>query len=242
MWVRRFVQLGVGVFLYGIAIAMMVRAGVGVAPWDVLTQGLARTTGLAFGLLTIIVGAIVLALWIPIKQKPGIGTVVNIVFVGLSAEVGFALIPVLDTASLGSLWIRIPLFAAGLVVLAIATGLYVGARLGPGPRDGLMTGLVARTGWPVWIVRTGIEVVVVAVGWLLGGNVGIGTIAFAVLIGPLIGIFLPRMRVPEPEGGAAVASADPRLASAASSAAELATEAAVEQAAAGTARPSTNPA
>jgi uncharacterized membrane protein YczE len=226
IWIRRFAQLAVGVFLYGIAISFMVRAAIGVAPWDVLTQGLSKVTGLPFGVLTIIIGAVVLALWIPIKQKPGIGTVVNIIGVGASAEVGFALLPVLDTSSWTSLWVRIPFFAFGLVLLAFATGLYVGARLGPGPRDGLMTGLVARTGWPVWVVRTGIEVVVVAVGWLLGGNVGVGTIAFALLIGPLCGIALPRLRVPEPRETPAEAAADIP----------------VERAASGTATPSSNPA
>lgn len=192
LWTRRIAQLLVGLFLYGIAIAMMVRAGIGVAPWDVLTQGLVKQTGLTFGVITIIVGAIVLLLWIPIRQKPGIGTVLNILLIGPAADIGLALIPQQHEPALQGLT-----FAGGLTLLAVATGLYVGARLGPGPRDGLMTGINARWGWKIWIVRTGIEVTVLAIGWLLGGQVGIGTLAFALLIGPMVGVTLPFFRVPE---------------------------------------------
>ena len=192
IWTRRIAQLLVGLFLYGIAIAMMVRAGIGVAPWDVLTQGIVKQTGITFGMVTIIVGAIVLLLWIPIRQKPGVGTVLNILLIGPAADVGLAFIPQQHEPLLQGL-----LFAAGLALLAVATGLYVGARLGPGPRDGLMTGINARWGWKIWIVRTGIEVTVLTVGWLLGGQVGIGTLAFALLIGPMVGVTLPFFRVPE---------------------------------------------
>lgn len=192
LWTRRIAQLLVGLFLYGIAIAMMVRAGIGVAPWDVLTQGLVKQTGLTFGVITIIVGAIVLLLWIPIRQKPGVGTVLNILLIGPAADVGLAFIPQQHSPVLQAL-----MFAGGLALLAVATGLYVGARLGPGPRDGLMTGIHARWGWKIWIVRTGIEVTVLTVGWLLGGQVGIGTLAFALLIGPMVGVTLPFFRVPE---------------------------------------------
>lgn len=192
LWTRRIAQLLVGLFLYGIAIAMMVRAGIGVAPWDVLTQGLVKQTGLTFGLITIIVGAIVLLLWIPIRQKPGVGTVLNILLIGPAADIGLAVIPQQHEPALQAL-----LFAGGLTLLAVATGLYVGARLGPGPRDGLMTGIHARFGWKIWIARTGIEVTVLTVGWLLGGQVGIGTLAFALLIGPMVGVTLPFFRVPE---------------------------------------------
>ncbi|HET8895731.1 MAG TPA: membrane protein, partial [Protaetiibacter sp.] len=139
IWTRRIAQLLVGLFLYGIAIAMMVRAGIGVAPWDVLTQGLNRQTGLSFGLLTVIIGAVVLLLWIPIRQKPGVGTVLNVLLIGPAADVGLALIPQQHEPVLQGL-----LFAAGLALLAVATGLYIGARLGPGPRDGLMTGIHNR--------------------------------------------------------------------------------------------------
>ena len=184
--VRRFVQLFVGLFLYGIGIALIVRGELGVAPWDVLTQGIAKQTGLNFGLITIITSGVVLLLWIPIRQKPGFGTVMNALLVGPFADLGLWLIPPgLD------LWVRALLLPAGIVVLAIATGLYIGAHFGPGPRDGLMTGLHRVTGWKIWIVRTGIEVIVLAAGWLLGGNVGIGTLAFALLIGPLCGYTIP---------------------------------------------------
>lgn len=177
---RRFVQLFIGLFLYGIAMALIIRGEIGAAPWDVLSQGLVKHTGISFGLITIIISGIVLLIWIPLRQKPGIGTLLNALLVGPSADIGLAIIPTgLD------LWARILLFIAGLLVLAIATGLYIGAHFGPGPRDGLMTGLNKRTGWAIWKVRTGIELSVVIIGWILGGNVGLGTAAFAVFIGPL---------------------------------------------------------
>jgi len=188
---RRVAQLIVGLFLYGIAIALMVRAGIGVAPWDVLTLGLEKQTGLEFGLITFIVSLFVMLLWIPIRQKPGIGTVMNVLLVGPFAQVGLWVIPPID----GLVW-EILVFASGLLILAIATGLYIGARFGPGPRDGLMTGIHNRWGWKIWIVRTSIEVVVLSIGWLLGGNVGFGTLAFALLIGPLVNITIPLLRVP----------------------------------------------
>ena len=188
---RRIAQLLVGLFFYGISIALMVRAGVGVAPWDVLTQGIAVQTGLPFGIITNIVGVLVLLLWIPIRQKPGIGTVLNVLLVGPSAEVGLAVLPTPD-----GLTMQIVFFAAGLVLLAVATGLYIGARFGPGPRDGLMTGIHRKYGWKIWIVRTAIEVTVLTIGWLLGGNVGLGTLAFALLIGPMVNITIPRLLVP----------------------------------------------
>lgn len=189
---RRVVQLLVGLFLYGISIALMVRAGIGVAPWDVLTQGLSHQTGLPFGLLTNLIGVVVLLLWIPIRQRPGVGTVLNVLLIGPSAQLGLAIIPQQTVP-----WIQGLVFAGGLALLAIATGLYVGARLGPGPRDGLMTGLHKRTGWRIWIVRTIIEVTVLTIGWLLGGQGGIGTLAFALLIGPMVNVTLPLLTVPE---------------------------------------------
>ena len=197
-WARRISQLLLGLFLYGIAIAMMVRAGIGVSPWDVLTQGLAHQTGLPFGLLTNLIGVVVLLLWIPIRQKPGVGTVLNVLLIGPSAQFGLWLIPQQTVP-----WMQGLVFAGGLLLLAVATGLYIGARLGPGPRDGLMTGLHRRTGWKIWIVRTGLEVIVLTIGWLLGGQVGVGTLAFALLIGPLVNITLPLLTVP---GGAPTAS------------------------------------
>ncbi|SFR92203.1 Uncharacterized membrane protein YczE [Agromyces sp. CF514] len=184
--VRRIVQLYVGLLFYGIGIALIVRGELGVAPWDVLTQGISKQTGLNFGLVTVITSVFVLLLWIPIRQKPGFGTIMNVLLVGPAADLGLWLIPEgLD------LWVRILLLPAGILVLAMATGLYIGAHFGPGPRDGLMTGIHARTGWRIWIVRTSIELVVLATGWLLGGNVGIGTVAFALLIGPLCGYTIP---------------------------------------------------
>ena len=189
---RRVVQLTVGLFLYGVAIGMMVRAGIGVGPWDVLSQGIAAHTGIAFGWATNIVGALVLLLWIPIRQRPGIGTVVNVLLIGPSAQIALSLIPAQTV--LGS---QLLLFAGGLALLALATGLYIGARFGPGPRDGLMTGIHRRFGVRIWIVRTAIEVTVLAIGWLLGGNVGIGTLAFALLIGPMVSVTMPLLRVPE---------------------------------------------
>ncbi len=198
--VRRFVQLFVGLFLYGIGIALIVRGELGVAPWDVLTQGIAKQTGLGFGLITVITSGVVLLLWIPIRERLGFGTVMNALLVGPSADFGLWLIP-----SGLDLWVRILLLPAGIVVLAIATGLYIGAHFGPGPRDGLMTGLHRVTGWKIWIVRTGIELVVLAAGWLLGGNVGIGTVAFALLIGPLCGYTIPLFAIKRPAAAAATA-------------------------------------
>ncbi|MEO6115487.1 MAG: hypothetical protein ABIP33_03795 [Pseudolysinimonas sp.] len=192
IWTRRIVQLLGGLFLYGIGLALMVRAGIGVAPWDVLTQGISLRTGVPFGLVTNIVGALVLLLWIPIRVRVGVGTVANVLLIGTSAQLGLNVIPQQTVP-----WMQGLVFAGGLALVALATGLYIGARLGPGPRDGLMTGLHRRTGWPIWIVRTGIEVIVLAAGWALGGQFGIGTIAFALLIGPMVGVTLPLFRIPE---------------------------------------------
>ncbi|MCU1442121.1 MAG: putative rane protein YczE [Cryobacterium sp.] len=190
---RRIAQLLIGLFLYGIGIALIVRGAIGVAPWDVLTQGIDKHTHLGFGLITVLLSGVVLLFWIPIKQKPGIGTILNALLVGPSADVGLWLIPAgLD------LWLRIIMFALGLLVLAVATGLYIGAHFGPGPRDGLMTGLNKATGWKIWIVRTGIEVVVLAIGWLLGGNVGVGTVLFALLVGPLCNWTIPFFAIKRP--------------------------------------------
>lgn len=188
----RGLQLLVGLFLYGFSLAMMIRATLGVSPWDVLGQGGALQTGIPFGFMTNIIGVIVLVLWIPLRQRPGIGTILNVLLVGPSAEAGLALLGEPD-----QLWARILLFTGGLVLLAIASGLYIGARLGPGPRDGLMTGLHDRFGLPIWLVRTAIEGTVLLLGWWLGGSVGLGTVAFALLIGPMINIALPVFRIPE---------------------------------------------
>jgi len=183
---RRTVQLLLGLVAYGVGVGLMVIAGVGVSPWDVLAQGIARITTLDFGLVTILLSGVVLLLWIPIRQRPGIGTLANAIMVGAVAQLVLWFVPAPE-----ELWVRALVFAGGLAIVAVATGLYIGAELGPGPRDGLMTGLVRRTGWPVWVVRTGIEITVVAIGWALGGNVGVGTLAFALLIGPMVHVTMP---------------------------------------------------
>lgn len=178
--VRRVFQLFAGLVAFGVGIGLMVRAGIGIAPWDVLAQGLSNQTGVSFGMMTLLLGFVILLLWIPIKQKPGIGTVLNVLVLGPVAQV------VLDlTPEDNPLWLRIVMFAVGIVVVGLGTGLYIGASFGPGPRDGLMTGLHALTGWPIWAVRSGIELSVLLIGWVLGGNVGLGTVAFALLIGPI---------------------------------------------------------
>lgn len=189
---RRLTQLYAGLVLYGVSMAMMIRSGLGLDPWDVFHQGLARQTGLSFGTVTIAVGALVLLLWIPLRQRPGLGTVSNVVVIGLVVDATMALLP----AGL-PLPVRAGLLLGGVVANGAATGLYLGARLGPGPRDGLMTGYVARRpGRSVRLVRTVIEVTVLALGWLLGGTVGVGTVGYALGIGPLTQFFIPRFAVP----------------------------------------------
>ena len=201
---RRIAQLLIGLVAYGVAIALMVRGAVGVPPWDVLTQGLVLQTGLSFGLLTNIIGALVLLLWIPIRQKPGIGTIANVLLIGPSIELGLAFAPIPT-----ELWQQVLLFLGGLALLSIASGLYIGARFGPGPRDGLMTGIHNRWGFKIWWVRSAIEITVLSIGWLLGGNVGLGTLAFALLIGPMVGLTLPWLRVPEPQRPVEPAAPEP---------------------------------
>ncbi|KAF2419311.1 hypothetical protein [Microbacterium sp. B35-30] len=183
---RRIVQLLVGLFLYGAGCALTVEAGLGVDPWTVFAQGLSVRTGIGIGWITNIVGFFVLLLWIPLRQKPGIGTIANILLVGTSMQIVLDLIPPMTgfVAQLATL-------LAGILLVALASGLYIGARFGPGPRDGLMTGLNARLGWPIWLCRALVELSVLLVGWLLGGTVGIGTVLFAVLIGPLVHVALP---------------------------------------------------
>ena len=191
---RRITQLLVGLFLYGIGIAFIVRGEIGASPWDVLTQGIANHVPLTFGTITVLTSVVVLLFWIPLRQKPGIGTLLNALLVGPAADVGLAVIPAGQ-----ELWVRIVFFIVGLVVLSAATGLYIGAHFGPGPRDGLMTGLHRVTSWRIWIVRTAIEVTVVLIGWMLGGNVGIGTLAFALLVGPLCQYFMRIFAIRLPE-------------------------------------------
>jgi uncharacterized membrane protein YczE len=192
--VRRLVQLYVGLCLYGLGCALEVRGNLGLDPWDVFHQGLARHTGMQIGTLVIIVGAAVLLLWWPLRQRPGLGTVSNVVLVGLTMNWSLALIPYSP-----ALAARVPEMLGGVLLLGIATGMYIGAAFGPGPRDGLMTGLARRTGRSIRLVRTGLELSVLAAGWLLGGNVGAGTVVFALSIGPLAQVFLPMFETgPEP--------------------------------------------
>jgi uncharacterized membrane protein YczE len=188
--VRRVPQLLAGLALYGTSMAMQIRGTLGLNPWDVMHEGLTAQTPLSFGVITAITGVTVLLAWIPLRQRPGIGTVANVLVIAVAVDVALALIPA-ATGLPG----RIALMVGGIVLNGVATAAYVGARLGPGPRDGLMTGLAARTGWSIRIVRTGIEVTVLAVGWLLGGTVGIGTVLYAAAIGPLTQAFLPWLAV-----------------------------------------------
>ncbi len=183
---RRLVQLVAGLALYGTSMGMQVRATLGLNPWDVLHEGLALRTPLSFGLITAVTGVAVLLLWIPLRQRPGIGTVANVVLIALTVDVTLALLPEPD-----GLVARIALLGGGILVNGVASAAYIGARLGPGPRDGLMTGLAARTGRSIRLVRTGIEITVLTIGWLLGGTVGVGTVLYALAIGPLTQAFLP---------------------------------------------------
>lgn len=174
-----FVRLLAGLALFGVSIALMLRARLGVDPWDVLHQGIARHTGLPVGVVVIAVSVLVLAMWIPLRQRPGIGTLCNAVLVGLVVDAALDVLPA-PTA----MWARVAFLAGGILGTALGTGLYVGADLGPGARDGLMTGLAAR-GHSMRLMRTLVEVVVLLLGWALGGNVGPGTLVFALTIGPL---------------------------------------------------------
>nr|WP_202439058.1 hypothetical protein [Streptomyces sp. SID8356] len=187
------VQLYAGLTLYGASSALLVRAGLGLEPWGVLHQGLAELTGISIGVVSIIVGAIVLLLWIPMRQRPGLGTVSNVFVVGLAMDGTLALVG--EVAGLGA---RIPVMVLGIVLNGAATGLYIAARFGPGPRDGLMTGLNRVTGRSIRLVRTAIEVAVVVTGFLLGGSLGAGTVLYALAIGPLAQLFLRVFRLPAP--------------------------------------------
>ncbi|WP_291810095.1 hypothetical protein [Cellulomonas sp.] len=191
---RRGAQLGAGLVLYAASIALLVHPALGSTPWDVLSQGVARVVGWTFGTATVAVSLVVLACWVPLRQRPGVGTVANVLVIGALVDPFLALAGMLPESL--PLAVRGAMVVLGIGVNALATGLYVGARLGPGPRDGLMTGLVARTGRPVRLVRGAIEVVVVAAGWALGGTVGVGTLAYALAIGPLVHVLLPRLTVP----------------------------------------------
>ncbi len=179
-------QLTIGLLLYGASMGMMIEATLGLDPWDVLHAGLAEQTGWSFGTIVIVVGFGVLLLWIPLRQMPGLGTVANAVVIGVATDAALAMITPPD-----ALAARLAMLLGGVVLNGLAGALYIGSQLGPGPRDGLMTGLVRRTGLSVRLVRTSLEVIVLAVGWLLGGAVGLGTVVYALAIGPLVHTMLP---------------------------------------------------
>ena len=195
MFLRRFTQLQLGLLLYGLSIALMVRSGLGMNPWGVFHQGLSQVTGISLGMVVNGVGALVLLVWIPLRQWPGIGTVSNVFVIGVAADAALWLLPPVEGLALRSACLIV-----AIVLNGVATGAYIGAGLGAGPRDGLTTGVVRLTGWEVRWVRMGIEAVVLALGWMLGGAVGVGTILYTLSTGPLMQLFLPmftlRVRAP----------------------------------------------
>lgn len=185
---RRLFQLYAGLVAFAFGEALIIQAGIGVMSWDVLHQGLAKNLGLSIGQWSIIVGALVLLLWVPMREKPGLGTLSNVIVIGPCLDLFLGWVPV--ATSMG--W-RVAMLVLGIVINGVSTAAYIGARLGSGPRDGLMTGLVRLTRWPVGGIRTLIEVSVVVVGYLLGGNLGAGTLLFVLTIGPIVHVFLPRL-------------------------------------------------
>ena len=183
----RVIQLLGGLLLFGASLALLVRSRLGLDPWDVFHQGLAIQSGIRIGTVTILAGAVVLLLWIPLGQRPGIGTIANVILVGLSLDATLSMLP--TPADLGVRWAYL---VAGIILNGIASGAYIGAALGPGPRDGLMVGLANR-GHSLRVVRTAIELTVLVIGWLLGGTVGVGTVLFAVTIGPIVHVTIPAL-------------------------------------------------
>ncbi len=186
MWGFRFLQLIGGLCTFGLGAALMVHAHLGLDPWNVFHQGLSQRTGLSLGVISILSGVVVMLLWIPLRQRPGIGTICNILVIGLSMDLFLWLLPGLE-----DLVVRVGALSVGLVLCGLGTAAYIGAGMGTGPRDGLMIGLNQRFGWSIRVSRMLVEVLVLASGWLLGGVVGVGTVAFALLIGPLVQFFLP---------------------------------------------------
>lgn len=185
----RIVQLMIGLCLYGFTMAMLVESTLGLDPWDVFHQGLANHVPLSFGQVVIVVGAAVLILWIPLKQWPGLGTILNVIVIGLAADVGISVINRPD-----ELWLRVALLVGGIAGNGLAGALYIGSHLGPGPRDGLWLGLVRKTGLSVRLLRTSVEVTALVIGFFLGGTVGVGTVLYALTIGPIVQFFLPRVQ------------------------------------------------
>ncbi len=204
--VRRVPRLILGLVLFGLGISMMVTANLGLSPWEVFHQGISRRTGIPLGTVGILTGILVLLLWFPLRERPGIGTITNVFLIGIVIDLTQLVFP----DSIDMMWLRWVLMLGGTVVIALGSGLYIGVGLGPGPRDGLMTGL-SRRNIPIGVARIGIEVTVLAAGWILGGTVGIGTVVFAFGVGPLVAVFLPRMsleplyRYDLPPDGAGVA-------------------------------------
>jgi uncharacterized membrane protein YczE len=191
---RRVVQLFTGLALYGVSMAFMVESDLGLNPWDVFHQGVSKATGISFGWVVLLTGVPVLLLWIPLRQRPGFGTIANLVVIGFVADGALAVLSPGESMAM-----RITYLVVGISLNAVATAMYIGARFGPGPRDGLMTGIVRR--WPrlsIRLVRTSIEVLVLGIGFLLGGTVWLGTIAYALGIGPLVQLFMPVFTVPDP--------------------------------------------
>lgn len=196
--VTRGIRLLSGLVLFGLGLALLVRAHLGLDPWTVLTQGIAERTGFSLGAVTTVISLLVLLVWIPLRERPGLGTVANALIIGPVLDLSLAIIPAPDTLA-----VRLLFLVVAVLVVAVGTGLYVGAGWGPGPRDGLMTGL-ARRGLPLFAARALIEGTVLLVGWLLGGTVGLATVVFALTIGPLVGRALPRLALPPttPDPGA----------------------------------------
>jgi uncharacterized membrane protein YczE len=186
---RRVAQLYLGLVLLGSSYGLMVLAGLGLDPWSVLHQGLARRTPISIGTWAIVVGGLMLLPWVALRQRPGFGTLNNVVIIGLVIDATIAFVP--EPVGLPARW---GYFAGGVLLNGTATGAYIGAGLGPGPRDGLMTGLAAR-GWSLRVVRTSIELTVLAAGWLLGGTVGIGTLLYALSVGPIVHVSIPLLTV-----------------------------------------------
>ena len=189
---RQLTQLLIGLVAAGLGIALVVRSDLGLGPWDVLHQGIAERTGISMGMVVIGVGVVVLAMWVPLRQPLGLGTVLNVLVVGSALDLFLDVLP--EVGNLVARWVAL---GGGVVAVGVGSGLYLGAGMGPGPRDGVMTGL-ARRGTPVWVARTGIEVSALVVGWLLGGTAGIGTLVFALAIGPLVQLFLEPCRLAVP--------------------------------------------
>ena len=185
---QRYRQLLIGLALYGLSLGLMIRADLGLSPWDVLHQGLVLHSGLSFGTIVVALGLVILLGWIPLRQKPGLGTLANMIGVGVAIDLTLALIPPLT-----GLELRWAALLAGVGLNGLATATYIGAQMGPGPRDGLMTGIAARTGGSIRLIRTLIELTVLGCGLAMGGTAGAGTVLYALAIGPIVGFALPRL-------------------------------------------------